>query len=179
MEEKENIDLLSNIFNNINYWLDYAEKKSSYIIVLFTVLSGFVGFILNKLDNIIINIGSGIFFIAYIISIYFILISLKPYTNKEKNNKIKSNTNNEYNLLFFGDISKCSYDDYKNYLMNKYNICTNNGYILDLINQIVNNSKIVNKKFNYLKKIAITLEIGIGIYIASIIGYIIDRFIIQ
>lgn len=27
MEEKENIDLLSNIFNNINYWLDYAEKS--------------------------------------------------------------------------------------------------------------------------------------------------------
>ncbi|WP_304354356.1 hypothetical protein, partial [Brachyspira innocens] len=67
----------------------------------------------------------------------------------------------------------------KNYLINKYNICTNNGYILDLINQIVNNSKIVNKKFNYLKKITIMLEIGIGIYIASIIGYIVYRFIIQ
>ncbi|WP_304354179.1 hypothetical protein, partial [Brachyspira innocens] len=67
----------------------------------------------------------------------------------------------------------------KNYLINKYNICTNNGYILDLINQIVNNSKIVNKKFNYLKKITIMLEIGIAIYIASIIGYIINKFIIQ
>lgn len=179
MTEKENIDLLLNIFNNINYWLDYAEKKSSYMMTLFTLLSGFLVFILNKLNNIIIDVGSYLFFTTYIISIFFMLQSLKPDTNKEKNNKIKSNTNNECNLIFFGDISKCSYDDYKNYLINKYNICTNNGYILDLINQIVNNSKIVNKKFNYLKKITIMLEIGIGIYIASIIGYIIDKFIIQ
>ena len=48
MDKKETEDFLLKIFYNVNYWVDYADKKLSYIITLFTVLSAFITFILNK-----------------------------------------------------------------------------------------------------------------------------------
>lgn len=158
--------------------MDYADKKSSYIITLFTVLSGFITFILDKYNDYILIFGSFIFIIFYIISLFLLLCSLSPITNKLKNINSKCNINRaKDNLLYFGDIAK--YDDsYKSAISDRYKITNGDDYILDLINQIVINSKIAYKKFKFLKRICLILSIGLGMYLSSVVAYFINKYII-
>lgn len=179
MNKKETEDCLLKIFDNVNYWVDYADKKSSYIITLFTVLSAFITFILNKYNDYIIVLGSFIFIIFYIISLFLLLCSLLPITNKFKNINSKSNINkSKDNLLYFGDIAKYDNDSYKTALYNRYQIVNSDNYILDLINQIVINSKITYRKFKLSERICCLLFIGLGIYLFSIVAYFINKYII-
>lgn len=123
MNKKETEDCLLKIFDNVNYWVDYADKKSSYIIALFTVLSGFITFTLDKYNNYILIFGSFIFIIFYIISLFLLLCSLLPITNKFKNINSKCNINiAKDNLLYFGDIAKYDNDSYKSAMSDRYKI---------------------------------------------------------
>lgn len=74
MDKKETEEFLLKIFHNINYCVDYADKKSSYILTLFNVLSGFITFLLSKYNDNITILGSSIFGIFYIISLNIIIV---------------------------------------------------------------------------------------------------------
>ena len=71
MNKKETEDFLLKTFDNVNYWVDYADKKSSYIITLFTVLYRFITFILDKYNDYILIFGSLLFFGVYVYLYYF------------------------------------------------------------------------------------------------------------
>lgn len=119
MTEKETKDFLLKILYDINYWVDYAEKKSSYILTLFTILSGLIVFIIDKFkNNYVIIFGSFLFFLFYLISLLLMLNSLTPTTNKSIKLKTKNITNKD-NLIYFGDIAKYDNDSYRNILLNK------------------------------------------------------------
>lgn len=140
MNKKETEDFLLKTFDNVNYWVDYADKKSSYIITLFTVLSGFITFILDKYNDYILIFGS----------LLFLLSSLSPITDKFSKFKTENITDKD-NLTYYGDISKYDNNIYKNGLSLRYetNISDNDYYFLDLINQIVINSKIAYRNLNF------------------------------
>lgn len=179
MDKKETEEFLLKIFHNVNYWVDYADKKSSYIISLFTVLSGFIIFIFNKYNDCIIILGSSIFSIFYIISLILLLCSFLPITNISKNINFKCSIDIlKDNLLYFGDIAKYDNNSYKTAISDKYKITNDDDYILDLINQIVINSKIAYRKFKLSEKICYLLSIGLGIYSFSVFAFFINKYII-
>jgi len=95
------------------------------------------------------------FYLLYIITIIFILLSIFPKTEISKSlieNGSDKKTNKRDNLLFYGDISKYSVAEYKEAIMRKYKIQDEtNGYIDDIVAQIIVNSDITNNKMRYFK----------------------------
>lgn len=164
MNKKEVMDFLLKVFNNVNYWLDYAERKLSYITTLFTIISGLCAFLfdIHFKNNKLIIVFIIVFFLIYIASLLLTLDSFSPIIDKFI--KINSGDNVDMqkdNLIFYGDIAKYSVDTYKDALINRYSISINSDDYdtLDLINQIVVNSKIANKKYEYSKIICRLLSI--------------------
>jgi hypothetical protein len=147
---------LLNIFNNINRWLEYAEKKNTYIFSLFSLMIIFTPFIgrLSSLNS-LIKISIGVFYILYVITMIITIISLFPKTiiskdklSNGKNKKLKESDN----LLFYGDIAKYSREEYMDRLEKKYriNICESE-YLIHLVDQIIINSNITQDKMNLFK----------------------------
>jgi hypothetical protein len=118
--------LLNNIFNNVNKWLEFAERKNAYIFSFFSLMVIFTPFI-GKLTSInsLLKISICIFYVFYIVAIVFTLLSLFPKTNipqdMVKNGRDKKITERD-NLLFFGDISKYSVQEYINVLIKEYKL---------------------------------------------------------
>lgn len=163
MNKQESIDFLLKVFNNVNYWLDYAERKLSYITTLFTIISGLCAFLFDSYfkNNKFIILFIIIFFLFYIVSLLLTLDSFSPIIDKFiKINSVGNVDMQKDNLIFYGDIAKYGSDTYKNALINRYSMSINNDDYdaLDLIDQIVVNSKITNKKYKYSKIICILLS---------------------
>ena len=161
----EQIALLNNIFNNINRWLEFSERKNAFVISFFSLIIIFTPFI-EKFTSIspLLKISICIFYVFYIITIFFIILSLFPKTkiarNLTKNGKSKKNKTSD-NLLFYGDISKYSVKKYKEAIMEKYKFQDeSNGYIDDIVAQIVINSNITNNKMVYFKYSVILTSIA-------------------
>jgi len=148
--------VLENIFNNVNKWLEFSERKNTYVFSFFSLMVIFTPFI-NKLSDLslLLKINTSIFYFFYIITIIITVKSLSPkidisekIVEKGRDKKIKENDN----LLFFGDISKYSVVEYKNALANKYKMPEiQDAYKDDLVTQIIMNSNIANTKFMYFK----------------------------
>lgn len=147
---------LFNIFNNINRWLEFAEKKNTYIFSFFSLIIIFTPFI-GKLTslNLLIKISICIFYLIYIVTITITIISLFPKTDILKD-EIENGKNKKIydkdNLLFYGDISKYSQKEYIEALKNKYNIDVGkNIFAYNLVEQIIINSIITHKKLSCFK----------------------------
>ena len=109
MDKQECRDFLLKIFNNVNYWLDYAEKKLSYITTLFTIISGLCVFLFNSYfnNNKLIIIFIIVFFLIYIASLLLTLDLFSPIIDKFiKINYVGSVDIQKDNLIFYGDIPK-------------------------------------------------------------------------
>jgi hypothetical protein len=148
--------ILGYIFNNVNKWLEFSEKKNTYVFSFFSLMIIFTPFI-GKLTNLslLLKISTSIFYFFYIITITITVLSLFPKTDISekivKKGRDKKITEND-NLLFFGDISKYSVVEYKNALAKKYKMSeTLDAYKDDLVTQIIINSNIANTKLVYFK----------------------------
>jgi len=148
--------VLENIFNNVNRWLEFSERKNTYVFSFFSLMAIFTPFINKMTDlSLLLKISTSIFYFFYIATIIITVLSLFPKTDisekiveKGQNKKIKENDN----LLFFGDISKYSVLEYKNALAKKYKMPEiSDAYKDDLVTQIIMNSNITNTKFMYFK----------------------------
>jgi hypothetical protein len=161
----KDVVLLNGIFHNVNKWLEFAERKNTYIFSFFSLIVIFTPFI-GKLTSIgyLLKISICLFYAFYIVTIIFTLLSVFPKTNISqdlvKNGRDKK-INGKDNLLFFGDISKYSVQEYTNVLIKEYKLPeTPNKYTSDIITQIVINSNIVNTKMAYFKKSVILICIA-------------------
>ena len=152
----DNETILLNVFTNINFWLKYAEKKNTYIFSFFSLMIIFTPFI-GKLTSLstLLKTSICIFYIIYIATMIVTIISLFPKTtisknetNEEKNKKLMKTDN----LLFYGDITKYGRDEYIDRLKEEYkmNIC-DSLFLIHLIDQIIINSTITQKKMNCFK----------------------------
>jgi len=143
------------IFDNINKWLDFSERKNAYIFSFFSLMVVFTPFINKMTDiSIVIKYSLSVFYVLYVFSIIFTLLSFFPITNisryiieKGRNKKI----NDDDNLFFWGHICKYSRDEYKKKLNEKYGLDIESKFINDIVEQIIINSNITNNKFVYFK----------------------------
>lgn len=158
--------LLENIFNNINKWLEFSERKNAYIFSLFSLMIIFTPFI-SKLTSLclLLKISVCIFYFFYMIIVTFTFLSLFPKTKISENiveNGQNKKTMKKDNLLFFGDISKYSVEEYKNALVEKYKISEKpSSYKDDLITQIIINANIISTKLAFFKASVILACIAI------------------
>jgi hypothetical protein len=150
-------DLLFALFNNINRWLEFAEKKNTYIFSFFSLMIIFTPFI-GKLTeiNCLIKISISIFYFLYVLTVGFTSFSFFPITSISKkiieNGKDKKIRNND-NLIFWGDIYKYSSQEYISALKNKFGIDLKESELLkSLIEQIIINSNITRNKMEYFKR---------------------------
>jgi hypothetical protein len=148
--------ILFNIFTNVNKWLEYAEKKNTYIFSFYSLIIVFT-IILERLTTIatILKIGICIFYGLYIISIAITMLSFFPITKISK--KIIENGNDKKlsgadNLIFWGDIYKYNSQEYGKSLSEKYQIDIENSVFLkNIADQIIINSNITRNKMEYFK----------------------------
>jgi hypothetical protein len=149
-------DILFNIFININKWLEYAEKKNTYIFSFYSLIIVFT-IILERLTTIatILKIGICIFYGLYIITIAITMLSFFPITKISKkiietgNDKKLTDTDN---LIFWGDIYKYNSQEYAKSLSEKYQIDIENSVLLkNIVDQIIINSNITRNKMEYFK----------------------------
>lgn len=124
-----------------------------------------------------IMIGVSILFISSITSIYLLLISFKPIEECKFFKKIKGSTDNN-NLIFYKHISKYDFNGYKEALSKKYNIddIDNNQYALDIINQILINSKTAVRKYNIADSAIKILMIGFSSYLIMLLLYFVFKY---
>jgi hypothetical protein len=99
------------------------------------------------------------------IIVTFTFLSLFPKTKISENiveNGQNKKTMKKDNLLFFGDISKYSVEEYKNALVEKYKISEKpSSYKDDLITQIIINANIISTKLAFFKASVILACIAI------------------
>ena len=141
MEEK-----LWQIFENVNHWLDHAERKNA-LLLTFIGIQLTVGKVFISTPGDLLIAASVVLGICFLIT----LVSFFPHTAFPGWECIwkgmKSCPREDDNLLFYGDISKYSVDTYSRRMGEYLNIETESDrYLKDLCAQIVINSKITARK---------------------------------
>ncbi|MCT7493286.1 Pycsar system effector family protein [Aliarcobacter cryaerophilus] len=154
MDNQENTKLiysvLQDIFKNIWEQQKYSEVKNGIILTLnIAILTILTRIPIN--ENFICKVTFFILIALFFIHIFLILQSFFP---KNKNKENIKWTNDEINIFFFGDIQKLNSNKYLDILLDKYNINKNDlsiKILLDLANQIVKLSEIVEYKYTSFK----------------------------
>lgn len=169
MDEK-----LEKIFSNINDWLRFAEAKSATLIAG----NGALIFAIFRLRHsaevpefLVLHFNVSIFFC--LMSMVVCLISITPSLGMPWESKPRGCDKSD-NLLFFEDISKYTPASYLNKIGKNINLESSDftGYQKDLASQIIVNSVIARKKYNFFK-IAVWLSlfalvspvVGIALYL--------------
>ena len=154
MDNQENTKLiysvLQDIFKNIWEQQKYSEVKNGIILTLnIAILTILTRIPIN--ENFICKVTFFILIALFFIHIFLILQSFFP---KNKNKENIKWTNDEINIFFFGDIQKLNSNKYLDILLDKYNINKNDlsiKILLDLANQIVKLSEVVEYKYTSFK----------------------------
>jgi hypothetical protein len=155
------------IFDNINRWLDFAEKKNAIILTIIaiqiTLIKSFI-FSLNLLALAGILILS-MCLIVSIISFFPILnlqkIILKVIPRRKSYQELDS-------IIYFGDIANFSKAEYIEKIERTFNMkISDNSFFLNLCDQIVANSHIANRKFLLFRICAFLMIIGQTLFILS------------
>lgn len=153
-------------FTNVNRWLEYAERKTTFLFSSFSLIA-LMTVILNNISKIdcLLKISSVISIGLYLVSLFFTFLSLFPVTQisksileNGKDKKIKPDDN----LFFYADISKYSYDEYLKSINAQYDKKFEDNKInRDLINQIIINANITTNKFQSFKISVVFLFLAI------------------
>ncbi len=157
-----------NTLNMINEWIRDSDTKTSILMAIITLFSGLL---VVKIDDIksIIDFSSNpaigtifvIIILAYIFSyacvFYFSFMSLYARKNKDKDN------NNS--IFFFGTISTLSKEEF----IKDTSKIKDEDVLNDLKMQILINSKIANRKYNYFNNSLIATSV---LFICVIILFI-------
>jgi hypothetical protein len=152
----DNESRLTTIFNNVNQWLKFAEKKNTYVLTFFSLIVIFTPFISTLTTiNTLIKVSITILYFFYLLAMICTIFSLFPVTciskkiiERGKDKKIKEDDN----LIFYGHIFKYSKEEYINSMKKYYGMeLQNNKLLCDLVEQIIINSNIARNKMEYFK----------------------------
>ena len=161
MAEKNVEETLWRVFENINRWLQYAERKNAVVLT-------FIGIQLTLIKVLVKDIDGWLFILSLVVlGLCFVttLISFFPQTIIPWwfyfYSKSSDETSEEDNLLFYGHIKKYSQSAYVD-TMEKYlgGVIRGHRTLEDLCGQIVRNSEIASKKFRIFKVTAVLLIAG-------------------
>lgn len=174
---EKSLEMLKNIFENINRWLNFAEAKNGALLginsmLLFKAVDYFFEDINCELK--INNILVVLMIICFIVGLFIVLISFFPNTGvyKDKPSIPDEDTpNNDRLLIFYEDIKKYPspekylQDIYKHYFGVHVELKGLKRVELDYAVEILSNSKIASYKYKLFKYALILNFIGLLIFI--------------
>lgn len=159
------------IFSNVKSWLEYAERKNTYIFTFVALQITLIKLLGVKLDHWQILVSIFVLVLSVVVTMLSFLprtrISEAIYSWVESSGKPRDADN----LLFYGDIVKYSVNDYITALDKKYfeGSVRGQNYLEDLCCQVVVNSGIANSKFQLFKIAATLMAIGEVFFILSVL----------
>lgn len=162
---------LKNIFDNVNYWLSFAEAKNGSILALGVVwvqiLSDIT--IFTRINCIVWHFSLFNCILAMLVSLF----SFFPLMGKVNLIK-KQEVSKDLNLIFYRDIASIeSSDKYYHLFIDKYG-CSKNEDSIDLAKdymyEIYINSKIATNKYHMF-------QFSLFFQIVSVIAYFIFQFL--
>lgn len=172
MENKELDELLDKVFSNVNSWLNFAEAKNAANIALVVACIAAI----FSLDS--MNVLLYVICILFTFSGIYSLISFLPRLGhkvvgkfpklEEKIIKKKVRKDENDNLLFFEAIKKYSGNEYAKQVSKLYFKTSKKDfskYQLDLANEIVYNSDIASRKYQFFK-VAAYLDVVAFMFLA-------------
>lgn len=148
------------IFDNINTWLQFSEKKNSFIVTIIATQLTLIKLFSNNLTPL-----SYISLFFLMICLILTIISFFPKTAIDKitlgfsrpKGPIKKNDN----LIFFADIAQYSKAQYIKKVETTFSsTITGNNYLESLCEQIIVNSKIILIKLKLFKISIFMMIIG-------------------
>ena len=163
------IEILKNIFENVNRWLQFAETKNA---LLATFNGGFIIGILSIMNTINKDMKSyftvlGIVLFFLLISIIVCFLSFIPVLKKLTENVKKPK---DVNFYYFGHLASLTTSEFTEKIVKEYKIQKETIPITkhenDIAYQIVTNAEITLRKY-LLFKIAIWLDI-IGLFLGTL-----------
>lgn len=157
------------LLSEIHTQIQHADNKASILLAFIAIIVGFSYNIFSSLNRLdftnkrALSISIIVFLIFYIIILSIALIfEILVLTARYKSNKIIKNDNDKF-LLSFGQIAQTDINQFC-----KLTEKLSEDIILNELNaQIVINSKIVKKKYNYFN---LALYFSIGVFVFAIIS---------
>ena len=151
---------LKYIFSNINDWLKFAEAKHGGLIVfniglIVGILSSY-----SNIQNFTFKSSLLIGIVSFGISVFLSVISQFPVTQNIFHNK---KTIKNPNLYFFGHLAFLDSQTFVHEFKNIDSSFQSSKFDLDLINQILVNSRITRVKFTFFKFASYLTAFGFGL----------------
>lgn len=142
---------LWDIFKNVNFWLEYAEKKNGYILTWIAVQYTLIQLFKFEIKGVLL-----VSIICFALSFLICIINFFPITKISsilyRLSQSCEKPSETDNLIFYGHIVKYSIEQYIENMEKYLNISIkNNKYLSNLCGQIVINSGIADGKFIILK----------------------------
>lgn len=165
--KKNKEELLKEIFDNVNYWLAFAEAKNAGLLAVNIAVLALV-FSVDK-----INMWGYVLVVIILFSTFFLFLALwSRFAAKWKNKDVP---NDDDNLLYYRDITKYTEEDF---LLKIHTVYFNESiensdsvslYIKNMTSEICINAKIATRKFELFNKALKIDIIALLIAIAIII----------
>ena len=169
-------ELLWKVFDNVNRWLDFAEKKNGVILfgwgligVLFSEkLRDRLGF--TCLVQCLSSAAVIIFFVAWLYALFSFLPRTKiDYALVLLGNESKKPNPPGDNLLFFGDIAKYDRDSYLAALQDEYGTKSRSDRTAgDLCSQAIQNANIALRKYRCFTRAMVLTALAAGLLVVSV-----------
>jgi len=169
MVDSNTEDRLWRIFENVNKWLEYGERKNVVLLtfmgIQITVLKLF-----NGTNNGFFTASIAVLIVCFLSTLYSFLPQTRIPNVFKYFSKNTTEPNESDNLVFFGHIKKYSQIRYIDALEKYLNMnIKGNKYFDDLCAQIVINSQIASRKFDTFKA-TVSLMILAQILLAISLG---------
>lgn len=159
-------EFLEKQFDRVNTWLSFAEAKNGVLIAFNIAVVTAIVDLLNE-----VTVISAVCIISLILSTSIALISFFPDTKTTTKDvpALADAETDSLNLIFYGDISKLNYEQYRELVCKRYlSISSLDNYQDDLCKEIHYNSKIAMRKYCFFK-CALKLEVVSGFIIIFLV----------
>jgi len=153
--KKENVEILDTIFLNVNEWLKFAESKNA---VLITLVGASIFALAETSDK--FGFCNQFFSRLYLINIFVFmilsfLVSLCSFLPQVKLFWLwpEKKATATPNILFYSDLARLSPEELINTIYDTDIDKSNKEYLfkVNFAEQIINNSKIAQRKYNYFR----------------------------
>ena len=177
--KKQDIEVLENIFENVNNWLKFAETKNATLIgfsslAMFTTLRIIVSMMGDLEFYVVVLLWTFIAICAT--SIVVALLSFVPKLVQHFN-PVQKHFKKSSNFYFFGELARMNPKSIVDFVYSNEKTVQSNLYRLriDIAEQIVTNSKIAINKYKHFEVALLTILTAVVFpFVGLIVHFICD-----
>lgn len=153
MDENKKIDTAFKLLDNVQNLIKFADTKINVLLIISGVTTTFILTNFQSLCdlNTFSKIILGLYFLAFISFVLISILTISPRSDKHTGNAPAK-------IIYFNHIStRIEVKDF----IDDFNKLTPESFLIDLLYQVYENSKIAEKKFNFYKRSLTALKIQV------------------